>query len=228
MFGGIAKLVKNIGRSADAKASAAADKIDKKNSVEFGKQEVSQMKEDLGKTNENIGSLKGEIIILKEKIKETRARIKKHEEDATELDASGKEALALKHCEQVDILMGQVEPLQLTLKQQEDLLEQQQQNKEKLKKAVQEVESDLMVMKSMRDVTNANAKLSTISTGSNQSALNKFKERKEAMKKDMLKSQAIREESEADSGDSLEAETNAALGTGGASSTLERLRAKKK
>jgi len=228
MFGGIKKLVKNIGRSADAKADAAADEIDKKNSVEFGKQEVNQMKEDLGKANENIGSIKGEILILKEKVKENKSRIKKHEEDAIELDAAGNEALALKHCEQVEMLQSQLEPLQITLKQQEDLLVQQQQNKEGLKKAVQEAESDLMVMKSMRDVTNANAKLSTINTGSSQNALGKFKERKEAMKKDMLKSQAIKEESNADSGGSLEAETNAALGTGGASSTLAKLRAKKK
>ena len=225
MIKGLMNLIKNAGRAADAKAQKGADAIERENSVEFGKQDVAQMKADLGSINNNIGTIKGEIAVLKDKVKGIKDQIKKHESDAAELDAAGNEKLAIKHCEAAEALESQLEPLEMALKQQTSLLEDQMKAKEEMKRNVQQAEADLMTLKAMEDAATANEKLATINTSSSSSALASFRQRKEDAKKRLVKAQALKEESSAE--DSLDSETAAALGHSGGKSRLEKLRAAK-
>ena len=222
---GFLNLFKNIGKTVDAKIQEQADKIEAANAVEFGKQDVSKMKEELGKINSNIGSIKGEIAVLKDKVSDVKSQVKKHEEDATALDAAGKEDLALKHCEAADRLSGQLEAFDEALKTQKGLLEDQIAARDEMKAAIDEAESDLVTMKAMKDVATANENLIKINKDTGTSAVASFKKRKEEMKKRMIKSKAMKEES--GGGSSLEEETAKALGKSGGLSRLEKLRAKK-
>jgi len=222
-MGGIFNLIKNLGRAGDAKAQKAADEIDSKNSVEFAKQDIGRMKKDLATCNENIGTIKGELAILKDKIKGIKLEIKKHDEDAKAL-ADTNEALAVKHCEASESMESQLEPLEIARKTQEDLLADQIKTKEELKSAVQQAEADMVTLKAMNDAANANEKLAKINVGSSTSALSEFQRRKEEAKKRLIRAQAIKEESSG--GDSLQEETNAALGLSGGASRLARLKAK--
>jgi phage shock protein A len=221
---GFMKLFKNIGKSIDAKADAKADKIEAENAVAFSKQDVEKMQTELGKVNENIGTVKAEMLGLKDKVDGIKSEIKKHDDDAVALSESGKETLAEKHCEAAEMLEGQLAPLQEALKVQKNLLDGQISTKEQLKSAVQQAECDLVTLKAMDDAAKANEKLTTINTGSGTSALADFNKRKEDAKKRLIKSQVMKEESGPDT--SLEDETKKALGTGGGSSRLAKLKNK--
>lgn len=223
-MGGFFNLFKNMGRVSDAKAQKAADAIESENSVEFGKQDISKMKNELAKCNSNIGTLKGEIAVLEEKIKGIKSDIIKHDEDAKALDLAGKTDLAAKHCEISDTLEGQVASLDLALITQKDLLKEQIKSKEELKTTITLSENKLVTLKAMRDAAIANENLAKISTSSGTNALTDFNRREEEAKKRLIRSQSIKEESS--DKDDLKTETEKALGRSGSLSRLERLRAK--
>jgi phage shock protein A len=218
---GFFNLFKNIGRAVDAKADAKAQQIEDSNAVEFSKQDITTMKNDLAKVNSNIGSIKGEIHVLDQKVKDIKAQIKKHENDAAALDAAGNVELATANCDAADRLEQQLLPLETALDMQKKLLEEQKSARDELASAVNEAEADLISIKAMADVAAANEKLIEINTANGESALASFKNRKESMQKRMIKAQAIKDETNGST--DLAKQTAKALSSGG-SSRLERLR----
>lgn len=217
LFGNIVKL-------GSAKMQDAADTIDKEHSVDFAKQDIEKMEEDLLKANDNIGEIKGQIAVGEDKIKMIKAKIKKHDEDAKKLKELGDKKsmdLAIQHCDQAELLESQLVPLEEALKQQKQLLEEQTSSRNELKHNVDMAKAQLVTLKAMEDAASANEKMASISISSGKSALAKFKEREEAMKARLVKSRAIKEESSSDS--SLDAATEKALGESGGSSRLTRL-----
>lgn len=221
---GLGNLFKNIGKAASAKAQNAADKIDAEHSVDFAKQEIQQMKDDLGAVIGNIGSIKGEYAVLQDKIKGLKADVKKHEEDAKDLSESGNDKLALAHCEAIEKIEPQLEALNMAAKQQKDLLDDQIGSKDELKNAIDQAEAQLITLKAMEDVTSANEKITKIGPASTSSAMQRFAERQEEAKKRLTRSQAIKDESKGDT--SLEDETKKALGKSAAADRLAKLKGK--
>ena len=221
---GFLNLFKKIGKAVDAKADKAAEQIENANAVEFSKQDITQMKNDLATVNGNIGSIKGEIHVLEQKIKDMKDQMSKHERDAVALDSAGKSELAVQNCDAADRIERQIAPLEIALDMQKNLLRDQISARDELKTSVDEAEADLISIKAMADVASANEKLTQINTDSGTSAIASFKTRKEEMQKRMIKAQAMKDETTGAT--SLARETEKALGAGG-SSRLDRLRAAK-
>jgi len=223
---GFFNIFKNAGRAADAKAQEKADKIAENHMVAFGKQDIGNMRSELRKVNENIGTLKGEIAVNEDRIGGIKKEIKKHEADAKDL-AEVEENLALQHCEAAERLESQLEPLQTALDVQKQTLNEQVASRDELKSALSQAESDLVTLKAMDDAAKANENLASVNTDSGKSAVAAFAEKKEAAKKRLIKSRAIKE-ADKDPNSELAKATAAALGTGGAKARLEALKAKKK
>lgn len=223
---GFKNLFKNFGRVADAKAQQAADKIEEDHAVEFGQQDIAQMKNDIRTIKGNIGSIKGEIAVLEDKKKGVQSAIDKHTADATSLAEAGQTELAEQHMQKVITLEGQIDTFQAAIDTQNGILQDQIKNKNELQQAIDQAEADLVTTKAMVDATRANENLAKVSTSSGTSALAAFNERKEAAKKRLIKSQALKEEGSGD--DSLEAQTAKALGNTQAKDRLAALLAKKK
>jgi len=222
---GFLKLFKNIGRAADAKADEGAQAIENANMVAFGKQDIEKMRNDVRTIKGNIGSIKAEIAVLEDKIKGIKSAMKKHEDDAVALMEAGQETLAEQHAAAIGPLEEQVTTLTEALRSQNDILADQIKNKNELAAAVQQAEADLVTIKAMDDAAKANQNLAQISTSSGTSALAAFKERKDAAKKNFIKSKAMKEDDSAES--SLDDATAAALGTSSGKSRLAALMAKK-
>lgn len=223
---GFMNLFKNMGRVADAKAQKAADKIEGDNAVEFGQQDIAQMKNDLRTIKGNIGSIKGEIAVLEDKKKGVQSAIDKHTADATSLAEAGQTKLAEQHIQKVITLEGQIATFQMAIDTQNGILQDQINNKNELQQTIDQAEADLVTTKAMVDATRANENLAKISTSSGTSAVAAFKERQEAAKKRLIKSQEMKKEGSGD--DSLEAQTAKALGNTQAKDRLAALLAKKK
>jgi len=223
---GFLKLFKNIGRAADAKADEGAQAIESANLVAFGKQDIEKMKTDIRTIKGNIGSIKAEVAILEDKIKNIQSTIKKHEDDAIALMEADQEDLAEQHASAIGSLEEQITTLTEALRNQNDILADQIKNKNELASAIQQAEADLVSIKAMDDAAKANQNLAQISTTSGTSALAAFKERKEAAKKNFIKSKAMKEDDSVES--SLNDATAAALGTSEGKSRLAALMANKK
>jgi phage shock protein A len=219
---GFLNLFNNAKKAASAKAQNVADKIEEDNAVDFSKMDLAQVKADVRTVKSNIGSIKGEIAVLEDKVTDLKMQIKKHDDDATALMATGNETLAEKHAVAAGALEKQIDSLQLAIDQQKETLAGQIQTKDELEASVQQAEADLVSIKAMTDAATANEKLAKISTASGTSALAAFEERREAAKKRLIKSQAMKEESGSDS--SLEKATEAALGNTLAKDRLARLK----
>jgi phage shock protein A len=223
---GFLNLFKNVGRVADAKAQKAAEKIEEDNAVEFGQQDIAQMKKDLRTIKGNIGTIKGEIAVLEDKKKGVQSAIEKHTADATALAESNQTELAEQHMQKVITLEGQITTFQTAIDTQNNILQDQIKNKNELQQAIDQAEADLVTTKAMVDASKANENLAKVSSSSGSSALAAFKERQEAAKKRLIKSQALKEEGSGD--DSLEAQTAKVLGSNQAKDRLAALLAKKK
>jgi len=223
---GLLKLLGVVRKAADAKIDAQAEKIENANAVEFGKQDLTKMKEDFANVCTNIGKIKGEIAIFKDKISDAKKRIKQYETNALQLDESGNSELAIKNCEAADRLSSQLETFTEALKMQQDLLQDQMSARDEMKSNLDEAESDIVTMQAMKDVTTANENLIKINKNSGESAVSKLKSRKEALKKQMYAAKAMKEES--GGGETVEQQTAKALGNSTGMSRLEALRAKNK
>lgn len=223
---GFFNIFKNAGRAADAKAQETADKIADEHMVAFGKQDIEKMRSELRKVNENIGTLKGEIAVNDDKISGIKSEIKKHETDAESLTEEH-EDLALKHCEAAERLESQLEPLKIAMNTQKQTLDEQIAARDELKSALMQAESDLVTLKAMDDAAKANENLASVNTESGKSAVAAFAEKKEAAKKRLIKSRAIKE-ADKDPNSELAKATEEALGTGGAAARLAKLKNKKK
>ena len=222
---GFLNLFKTSKRALDAQADKAAKSIEEANIVEFGQQDIAKMKEDVRTIKGNIGTIKGEVAVLNDKIKSIEAAIEKHNNDAVALGQAGNEDLAVQHINKALALEPQAIALREAIKAQESILEEQIKNKNSLQAAVDQAEADLVTTKAMVDAAKANENLAQVSTTSGTSALAAFKERQEAAKKRLIKSQALKEEGSADT--SLEAATAEALGKSQAKDRLAQLMAKK-
>lgn len=216
-------MFKNMSKTVDAHAQKVADKLEDDNAVEFANQDIVKMKKDRDTVLGNIGKVKGEIAVLKDKIKDTQTRIKKHQDDAIALGESDEE-LAIKHITAYETLERQLEPLKISLQTQENLLTEQVSTKNDLQSALDQSEAELGTLKAMTDAAHANEKLASVSSDSGTSALASFKSKQEKAKKRLIASQEIKAGS---SGDDLEKKTREALG-GGGKAKLEALMAAKK
>jgi phage shock protein A len=221
---GFLNLFKNVGRAASAEAQKKADAIEDANAVEFGKQDLAQMNSDLRMIKGNIGSVKGEIAILEDKVKDLRSAVTKHDADALALSEAGQNELAEQHANKAASIEQQISSLEIALNTQKQVLEGQIKNKNELQMSLDQAGADLVTIKAMTDAAKANETLAKVSTSSGTSALASFKERQEAAKKRLIKSQALKEEGSADS--SLDAATAAALGNSTAKNRLAQLKAK--
>lgn len=219
-MGGFLSLFKNLGKVADAKAQEKADQIASDNAVEFGKQDLAQLRSDINKVKSNIGTIKGEIAVLEEKKHEFETQISKHDNDAKALIGKN-DSLAEQHCLAAESLERQVTAIAEALKVQQGLLTEQQATRQELENALSQAETDLVTLKAMTDAAAANEKLATITSNSGASALSSFKARQEEAKKRLIKSQTMKE---SNASESLEEQTRKALGQSGASSRLARLK----
>ncbi|MDD5649805.1 MAG: PspA/IM30 family protein [Candidatus Nanoarchaeia archaeon] len=219
--GGFFSLFTNIGKVADARAQKAADGIAAEHAVDFGKQDLAQLRSDIDKVKGNIGSIKGEIAILEDKKHDFENQIKKHDDDAKALMAAKNEQLAEQHCLAAESLEKQVTSIEEALKVQRGLLEEQQATRRDLENALQQAETDLVTLKAMTDAASANEKLATITSNSGASALSSFNTRKEEARKRLIKSQTMKESG---TSESLENQTRQALGTSGVSARMARLK----
>lgn len=222
---GFLNLFKNVGKAASAGAQKKADEIEAANAVEFGRQDLDQMKTDLRTVKGNIGAIKGEVAVLEDKVKGLRAAVAKHDADALALSDAGQDELAEQHANKAATLEQQISSLEAALDTQKQVLEGQIKSKNDLQANLDQAEADLVTIKAMTDAAKANENLAKISTSSGTSALASFKERQENAKKRLIKSQALKDEGSVDT--SLEAATAAALGGSKAKSRLAMLKEKK-
>lgn len=220
-------LFKALGGWLKAKDREAAEAIENQNLTEFAKNDLEAMQGELRKVTQNLGSIKGRTKTMEDEIKEKKTEIKDRTAKAEQLIAADKEELAAKQCAIIETMQAEVEALTDALKQQQQLYNTQVTNRDKLRESIQACESELRLMKTQEEVTKSNEALATVNVDGAQSAVSKFQERRKKMQERLNTSQALAEEQQASSNDSLDAETAAALGQSKGSALLEKLKAKK-
>ena len=219
-FGAFGKLVK-------AKDSQIADKIENDNIVEFAKQDVEKIQQNLATVQGNIGKLKGRIQTLTEDIAENEKQIVDSTDKAKKLLATGKsemEDLAKQHCANVSTLQTKNETLKTALKQQQDLLARETTTKTKLDKALQQCRQDLDIMKTEKEVADANKSLASVNINDSASAVQKFHDKRRILHEQLSETTAIVEET---TSETLEEKTAKALGDEPGNDLFAQLKAQK-
>lgn len=136
------------------------------------------------------------------------------------------ESLAQQLCSAVESLEQKLDINKQALAQQEKLLTQQQTTKDSLEKHIQECSNELELMKTQKEVTDANKTLVHVSADSSGSSVEKFKERRRKLQEELRASSAMVEETQ-DHATSLSEKADKLLGTDKGSALFDKLKAKK-
>jgi phage shock protein A len=222
-------LLKTLGGWFRAKDRQTADKIEQTNIVEFAKNDLEDMDKDYRTVQENIGHVKARIAQLNDDIKEIGDQITSNTAKAelllTKTGNTDAEALAQQMCSAVESLEQKLDMNKQALVQQEKLLEQQKTTKATLEQHIQECKNELDLMKTQKEVTDANKTLVHVSSDSSGSSVEKFKERRRKLQEELRVSTAMVEETQ-DHATSLEEKADKLLGTDKGSALFAKLKAK--
>lgn len=222
-------LLKTVGGWFRAKDRQASEKIEQTNIVEFAKNDLEDMEKDLRSVHENIGHVKARIAQVNMDIKDIEEQISNNTSKAELLLAKGTpdaESLAQQMCSAVESLDQKLAMNKQALAQQEKLLVQQKATEASLEQHIQECKNELDLMKTQKEVTEANKTLVHVSADSSGSAVEKFKERRKKLQEDLNYSTAMVEETQ-EHATSLEDKADRLLGTNKGSALFEKLKAKK-
>ena len=167
-------ILKTLGGWFRAKDREASEKIEQTNVVEFAKNDLEDMEKDLRTVHENIGHVKARIAQLGEEVKDIQEQIDNNTSKAELLLAKGTseaENLAQQMCTSVESLEQKLEMNKQAFAQQEKLLAQQKTTESSLEQHIQECKNELDLMKTQKEVTDANNSLVHISADSSGSAV---------------------------------------------------------
>jgi phage shock protein A len=207
-----------------AKDRQAADKIESGNVVEFAKNDMEDMQHDLRTVQENVGHIKARIAGLNDDMKVIQEQIDNDTTKAEALMAKGNEDLAQKLCAEVETLTLKLTINKQALDQQNALLKQHEESKSTLEDNIRQCENDLEIMKTQKEVTDANQTLVKVDAGASGSAVQKFAERRKKLNEQLRVSAAMVEETKAP--ESLSKQADKALGTSPGSALFAKLKAK--
>ena len=222
-------LLKTLGGWFRARDRQASEKLEQTNIVEFAKNDLEDMNKDLKTVHENIGHIKARIAQYQDDIKELESQIANNTSKAEQLLAKGDpklEELAKQMCTQVESLDQKLAMNKQALEQQEALLIKQRETETSLEEHIQECTNELELMKTQKEVTDANKSLVNVSADASGSAVDKFKARRRKLQEELRVSSAMVEETQ-DHAKTLEEKADAALGIGKGSALFEKLKAKK-
>ncbi|MFQ5647121.1 MAG: PspA/IM30 family protein [bacterium] len=219
------KLLGSIQRWLTAKDSEYSEKIEKGHEVDFAKQDLEKMRQDMSQITKNLGTIKSTIVRLRRESAEYTAAREQHERDALSLMQAGKEGLAQKHAAKIALLEENIGTLAVSIKQQEGLLEGQKSQRDKFAKAISEAENSMKLMESMNAVAQATEKITSVKLPGTTNALASFKDRQRRIQTRLDQAKSLQEYTEESSeGDMLEKETARALGNSKGNEVLARLR----
>lgn len=217
------KALKGFLRVSDRKA---ADSLENTDPVEFAKNDMEDMQSDLRTAQENLGHIKARMGQLTDDMKEIQEQIDNNTAKAKALLAKGTpdaEELARKLCTAVEGLEQKQEVNKQAMVQQEALLKQFESTKDTLEEHIQECQSDLEIMKTQKEVTDANKTLVNVDAGKSGSAVERFKERRRKLDEKLRVSTAMVEETKAP--ESLTSQADKLLGTTKGSALFASLKA---
>jgi phage shock protein A len=217
-------LLSNLFKWGKVQEKKMSNALENGNEVDFAGQDLEQMEKDYRVVLENMGKIKARKLSLERDVREKKEEITDRMEKAEALLNGGNEELAKKHCEIVEDLETEVGALEGALKQQNDLYVLQEKNKNELKSAVDQAKRDIKIMKTMSDVAKSNESISVVDTSNSTSALSAFQDRKKKMQEKLDVSKAMLEEKHENN--SLEAETQKALGKSKGSDLFNKLKNK--
>jgi phage shock protein A len=218
-------LLEAFGKWVKAKDKQAARKIEDNHIVDFAEQDLDTLRAELEKAITNCGMIKARMLTLNDDIKAKSDEITTRTDNAKALLAAGKEDLAMKQGAIVEGLEKQVATLKDAYKQQEELYNEQEANKNELQEKITQCEISLGSMKTLESVKESNESLTTVNTASGKSALASFEDRERRLKEQTNAAKAIRQEHSAGTTKSLDEQTAEALGKKPGSSFLEKLKA---
>jgi len=202
-------LLKNLFTWGKARSDEAAEKVENSDPIGFAKQEIQEIEDQKNAARTNVGKMKAQILAIKRELKENQSEYDNTISKAKALKES-KPELALKLAERAAETKEAIDTNEVSLKTLEGHLEKQQKNFDALEKAVKQANRDLKSMKSMDQVTKSTEALNSVDLEGSESALSKFKGRKERMKMKMDEVEAIADTK----GEDLDAQADAALGKG--------------
>jgi phage shock protein A len=198
------KIFGAIGKAAKAADSKAAEKIENANIIEFAKQDLEKIQASLVTVKTNIGKLKGRIQTLSDDKAENDRQIADHTDKATKLIAKAKgltgqdqtdtEDLAKQHCASVATLQAKNATLDAALKQQNDLLVRETNTKTKLEKSYTQCQQDLDIMKTEKEVSDANKSITAVNVDDPASTVAKFTDRRRKLHEELSTTTALAEE----------------------------------
>jgi phage shock protein A len=219
-----------------AKDREAAQAIEDGNVLGFAQNDLEDIENDRNKVLENIGHIKGRISVITDEITDLTEQITNNTSKAEQLIAKAEgltdqkktdaEALAQQMCAQVETLEKKKTVQELALKSQKDLLIQQEAVSKELDEAYEQCKNDMELMKTQKDVTDANKSMKQIDTGSAQSAVAKFKERRKKMNEQLATSKAMAEQTQEHS-KTLDQKADELLGKSKGSDLFEKMKAKR-
>ena len=149
------KLLGSIQRWLTAKDSEYSEKMEKGHEVQFAKQDLEKMRQDMTQITRNLGTIKSTIVRLRREAAEYTAAREQHERDTLALMQSGKEGLAQRHAAKIALLEENISTLEVSVKQQEELLESQKLQRNKFSRSIAEAENSMKLMESMNAVAQA-------------------------------------------------------------------------
>ena len=214
--------LKGLFRVTDRKAAESLENTDP---VEFAKNDMEDMNADLLTVQQNLGHIKARMGQLTDDMKEIQDQIDNDTQKAQALidkKTPATDDLAQKLCKEIEGLEQKLAINKQAMEQQEALLKQFEDSKATLEDHIQQCQSDLEIMKTQKEVTDANSTLVTVDTGKSGSAVERFKERRRRLDEKLRVSTAMVEQ--AKPSESLAAQADKALGTTPGSALFAKLK----
>jgi phage shock protein A len=223
------QIFKSMGGFFRAKDRQAAEAIEKQNIVGFAQNDLDDIQKDLDKVTHNIGHIKGRIQSITDEITDLTTQISNSTSKVEKLlakQSTDAEALAQQICAQIENLEQKKAVQEKALTDQKALLTQQQGVEQELRSAFDECKNEMELMKTEKEVTDANKSLEQVSIGSAQSAVSKFRDRRKILREQLYESKAMAEQSK-ESSKTLDQKADELLGKTKGSDLLEKMKAKR-
>ena len=200
--------LKGLFRVTDRKTAEGLENTDP---VEFAKNDMEDMHADLLTVQQNLGHIKARMGQLTDDMKEIQDQIDNDTAKAQALLAKGgNEELAGKICAEVEALEQKLAVNKQAMEQQEALLKQFEGSKAALESNIQQCQNDLEIMKTQKEVTDANKTLVNVDSGKSTAHVEKFKERRRKLDEQLRVSAAMVDQVKPS--ESLAAQADKALG----------------
>lgn len=212
-------LLKTIKRFLFAKSTQASEYLEDSNITAFAQLEVTQLKKDHAQAIMNVAKVEGRIGMLEQDIKELELEVKNRTLDVKTLLSKKKDNLAQRVCARIETCQQEMVTLKDAHTQQKELAKELEDGRDELAIAVDEVDNQLRIMKTMSNVIETNESLGSINTNNSKSAINAFKDQRKRLQEKLLVTRSVTAQTT-----SLEKDINTVVGKVPGQDTLAKIK----